>query len=55
MDCLGTNVYDKKKICLYQLMKNIYYLRQGAVYGFYHAFKAKWEDLDYHIKGVEVL
>ncbi|KAF3794130.1 hypothetical protein EJ110_NYTH08174 [Nymphaea thermarum] len=40
----------KKKVRVYQLMKDVYSLRQGAlsVADFYAALKSKWEDLDYH-------
>ncbi|KAF3780462.1 hypothetical protein EJ110_NYTH39182 [Nymphaea thermarum] len=40
----------KRKVCVYQLMKEVYALRQGdlSVADFYAALKSKWEDLDYH-------
>ncbi|XP_049936551.1 uncharacterized protein LOC126410542 [Nymphaea colorata] len=40
----------KRKVRVYQLMKDVYSLRQGAlsVADFYAALKSKWEDLDYH-------
>ncbi|KAF3772649.1 hypothetical protein EJ110_NYTH57346 [Nymphaea thermarum] len=39
----------KRKIRVYQLMKDVYALRQGdlSVADFYAALKSKWEDLDY--------
>ncbi|KAF3771979.1 hypothetical protein EJ110_NYTH59053 [Nymphaea thermarum] len=40
----------KRKVCVYQLMKDLYALRQGdlSVTDFYAALKSKWEDFDYH-------
>ncbi|KAF3789192.1 hypothetical protein EJ110_NYTH09843 [Nymphaea thermarum] len=40
----------KRKVCVYQLMRDVYSLRQGtrSVAEFYAALKSKWEDLDYH-------
>ncbi|KAF3787407.1 Symplekin [Nymphaea thermarum] len=40
----------KRKVCVYQLMRDVYGLRQGAlsVADFYATLKSKWEDLDYH-------
>ncbi|KAF3776401.1 hypothetical protein EJ110_NYTH42995 [Nymphaea thermarum] len=40
----------KRKVHVYQLMKDVYALRQGAlsVADFYATLKSKWEDLDYH-------
>nr|VVW53386.1 unnamed protein product [Nymphaea colorata] len=42
----------KRKVRVYQLMKDVYALRQGnvSVTDFYAALKSKWEDLDYHSK-----
>ncbi|KAF3780476.1 hypothetical protein EJ110_NYTH39161 [Nymphaea thermarum] len=39
----------KRKIRVYQLMKDVYALRQGdlSVTDFYATLKSKWEDLDY--------
>ncbi|KAF3784503.1 Retrovirus-related Pol polyprotein from transposon TNT 1-94 [Nymphaea thermarum] len=40
----------KRKVRVYQLMKELYTLRQGdlSVADFYPTLKSKWEDLDYH-------
>ncbi|KAF3773725.1 hypothetical protein EJ110_NYTH54721 [Nymphaea thermarum] len=40
----------KRKVRVYQLMKDVYALRQGdlSVDDFYAALKSKWEDLDNH-------
>ncbi|KAF3785939.1 hypothetical protein EJ110_NYTH19191 [Nymphaea thermarum] len=40
----------KRKVRVYQLMRDVYSLRQGtrSVAEFYAALKSKWEDLDYH-------
>ncbi|KAF3771992.1 hypothetical protein EJ110_NYTH58593, partial [Nymphaea thermarum] len=40
----------KRKVRVYQLMRDVYSLRQGtrSVDEFYAALKSKWEDLDYH-------
>ncbi|KAF3780475.1 hypothetical protein EJ110_NYTH39156 [Nymphaea thermarum] len=40
----------KRKVRVYQLMRNVYSLCQGtrSVADFYAALKSKWEDLDYH-------
>ncbi|KAF3773578.1 hypothetical protein EJ110_NYTH55027 [Nymphaea thermarum] len=40
----------KRKVRVYQLMRDVYSLRQGtrSVADFYAALKSKWEDLDYH-------
>ncbi|KAF3795165.1 hypothetical protein EJ110_NYTH05805 [Nymphaea thermarum] len=40
----------KRKVRVYQLMRDLYSLRQGtrSVAEFYAALKSKWEDLDYH-------
>ncbi|KAF3772603.1 Polyprotein P3 [Nymphaea thermarum] len=40
----------KRKVRVYQLMRDVYSLRQGSrsVVEFYAALKSKWEDLDYH-------
>ncbi|KAF3795709.1 hypothetical protein EJ110_NYTH04380 [Nymphaea thermarum] len=47
-----TNMYGQKKriVRVYQLMKDVYSLRQGehSVADFYAALKSKWEDLDYY-------
>ncbi|KAF3785480.1 hypothetical protein EJ110_NYTH27787 [Nymphaea thermarum] len=44
----------KRKVCVYQLMKDLYALRQGdlSVADFYAALKSKWEDLDYHFDDI---
>ncbi|KAF3772991.1 hypothetical protein EJ110_NYTH56414 [Nymphaea thermarum] len=46
------HMYDqkKRKVRVYQLMRDVYSLRQGShsVAEFYAALKSKWEDLDYH-------
>ncbi|KAF3782555.1 CHROMATIN REMODELING 25 protein [Nymphaea thermarum] len=40
----------KRKVRVYQLMRDVYSLREGtcSVAKFYAALKSKWEDLDYH-------
>ncbi|KAF3771504.1 hypothetical protein EJ110_NYTH60248 [Nymphaea thermarum] len=40
----------KRKVHVYQLMRDVYSLRQGtrSIVEFYAALKSKWEDLDYH-------
>ncbi|KAF3772147.1 hypothetical protein EJ110_NYTH58636 [Nymphaea thermarum] len=40
----------RRKARVYQLMKDLYALRQGdlSVADFYAALKSKWDDLDYH-------
>ncbi|KAF3772801.1 hypothetical protein EJ110_NYTH56918 [Nymphaea thermarum] len=40
----------KKTVCVYQLMKDVYALRQGdlSMADFYAALKSKWEELDYY-------
>ncbi|KAF3772924.1 Retrovirus-related Pol polyprotein from transposon TNT 1-94 [Nymphaea thermarum] len=42
--------HKKRKVRVYQLMRDVYSLRQGtrSVAEFYAALKSKWEDLDYH-------
>ncbi|KAF3778931.1 hypothetical protein EJ110_NYTH42547 [Nymphaea thermarum] len=44
----------KRKVHVYQLMKDLYALRQGdlSVDDFYAALKSKWEDLDYHFDDI---
>ncbi|KAF3776687.1 hypothetical protein EJ110_NYTH47623 [Nymphaea thermarum] len=41
---------EEEESCVYQLMRDVYSLRQGtrSVAEFYAALKSKWEDLDYH-------
>uniref|UniRef100_A0A5K1EK37 Uncharacterized protein n=1 Tax=Nymphaea colorata TaxID=210225 RepID=A0A5K1EK37_9MAGN len=40
----------KRKVCVYQLMKDVYALRQRDLFvaDFYAVLKSKWEDLDYY-------